>query len=124
MIKQVKPRTIGLLVHYYVQLAESDVLEQLDSNDLNSVKFLYPSGSAVPSSCEKNIRKKFRNIQGVLNAYGLTETGLVSAGYANANLGMIFPQYTIKIVDLATGISINKLTIKIFHIFSTFFIQR
>ena len=38
-----------------------------------------------------------------MNGYGLTEAGIASAGYANENLGMVFPQFKIKIEDPETG---------------------
>ena len=95
VIKEVKPSSVCLGAHYYVQLAESELLDQVDPNDLDSIKLLLPAGSAVPSSCEKSILKKFRNLQGILNAYGQTESGIVSAGLANDHLGTIFPLHKI-----------------------------
>ena len=103
VIKEVKPSTVALGAHHYVQLAESDILDQVDPNDLDSIKKLAPTGSAVPSSCEKRILKKFRNLQGILNAYGQTESGIVSAGLPNDHLGTIFPLHKIKIEDPDTG---------------------
>ena len=103
VIKEVKPSCVSLGAHYYVQLAESELLDQVDPKDLDSIKLLCPAGSAVPSSCGINILKKFRNLEGVMNAYGQTEYGLVSAGFANGHLGTIFPKCTIKIEDPDTG---------------------
>jgi len=103
VIREVKPSTVGLGAHHYVQLAESDVLGQVEPDDLDSVKLLFPAGSAVPSSCEQKIRKKFRNLQGVCNGYGQTESGIVSIGFENGNLGMIMPQFKVKIQDPNTG---------------------
>ena len=108
VIKEVKPKTVNLGAHHYVQLAESEILDQIDPNDLDSIKLLSPAGSAVPSSCEKRILNKFRNLQGVMNGYGQTESGVVSAGLANGHLGTIFPQNKIKIEDPDTGEEIYK----------------
>ena len=66
-IREVKPATVALGAHHYVQMAESDILQQIDPEDLDSVKLLFPAGSAVPSSCEIAIRQKFRSLQGNTN---------------------------------------------------------
>lgn len=102
-IVEVKPSTIALGTHHYVQMAESDVLQQVDPQDLESVKLLMPAGAAVPSSCEVKIRAKFKSLMGVLNVYGQTECGLVSAGFGQDNLGMITPKTKVKIEDTNTG---------------------
>ena len=83
---------------------------------MDSVKLLFPAGSAVPSSCEQKIRKKFRNLQGVCNGYGQTESGIVSIGFENGNLGMIMPQFKVKIQDPNTGkLQTVKIEAFIFH---------
>ena len=103
VILDVKPSTVGLGAHHYVQLAESDVLDQVDPENLDSVKLLFPAGSAVPSSCRELLRKKFRNLVDVLQAYGQTESGLASCGYGTEHLGMVLPLCKIKIEDPDTG---------------------
>ena len=104
VILDVKPSTVGLGAHHYVQLAESDVLDQVDPENLDSVKLLFPAGSAVPSSCKELLRKKFRNLVDVLQGYGQTESGLASCGYGTEHLGMVLPGCKIKIEDPDTGI--------------------
>lgn len=103
-IIEVKPSTVALGAHHYVQLAESEILATANSADLESVNMLFPAGSAVPSSCEELLKRKFPNLKGVLNAYGQTESGLVCAGYDNGYLGMIFPHYKVKIEHPETGL--------------------
>ena len=109
VILDVKPTSITLGAHHYVQLAESDVLDQVDPENLDSVKLLCPAGSAVPSSCRELLRKKFRNLVDILQAYGQTESGLASCGYGTEHLGMVLPLCKIKIEDPDTGIMRNKI---------------
>ena len=73
---------------HYVELAESELLENIDPECLDSVKMLFPAGSSVPSDYEPLIRTKFRNLKGILNVYNQSEFGVVSAGYETDNLGM------------------------------------
>ena len=61
-ITEVKPTSIALGTHHYVQLAESDILQQTDPEELKSVKLMLPAGAAVPSSCEIRVRAKFPNL--------------------------------------------------------------
>lgn len=103
-IIEVRPATVALGAHHYVQLAESNILANANPADLDSVNMLFPAGSAVPSSCEDLMKQKFRNLKGVLNGYGQTESGIVCAGFANGNLGMMFPHYKVKIEDPETGL--------------------
>ena len=102
-IIDVQPTTVAMGAHHYVQLAESDLLESADETQLSSVKMIVPSGSAVPVSCEEVYRRKFPNLQIIIEGYGQTETGICSAGPSNKGLGMVFPHYKIKIEDLETG---------------------
>ena len=103
VILDVKPSNVDLGAHHYVQLAESDVLDQVDPENLDSVKLLSPAGSAVPSSCKGLIKKKFRNLVDITNGYGQTESGLASCGYGTEHLGMVLPLCKIKIEDPDTG---------------------
>ena len=103
VIREVKPNSADLGAHHYVQLAESDILDQVDPSELDTVQFLCPAGSAVPSSLQLRIKKKFRNLEGVMNCYGQTEAGLVSIGWENSNLGMIAPLLKVKIENPNTG---------------------
>jgi len=102
-IVEAQPGTVALGSHHYVQLAESDILDKVDPESLDSVTTLFPAGSAVPSSCEIKIKEKFRNLQGVLNGYGQTESGIATIGLGQASLGMVMPQYRVKIEDPDTG---------------------
>ena len=103
VLQEVKPNSVNLGVHHYAQLAESDILEQVDPNGLDSVQYLCPVGSAVPSSLQLRLEKKFKNLKAVTNFYGQTEAGLVSIGYESSNIGMIVPLYKVKIEDPNTG---------------------
>ncbi len=56
-----KPNCIVMGAHHFVQLSESDLLANTDSEKLSSVKLIMPTGSAVPTaSCEK-LLSKFKN---------------------------------------------------------------
>ena len=103
VLQEVKPKSVNLGVHHYAQLAESDILEQVDPTGLDSVQYLCPVGSAVPSSLQLRLKKKFKNLKAVTNFYGQTEAGLVSIGYESSNIGMIVPLYKVKIEDPNTG---------------------
>ena len=103
-IVEVKPSTVALGAHHYVQLAESDILDDVEPENLDSVVTLFPAGSAVPSSCEIKIRAKFRNLQGVINGFGQTESGIASIGFGQANLGMLMPHFKVKVEDPETGL--------------------
>ena len=108
VLREVKPNSADLGAHHYVQLAESDILEQVDPADLDTIQFLCPAGSAVPSSLQLRLKKKFKNLKAVTNLYGQTEAGLVSIGYESSNIGMIVPLYKVKIEDPNTGKSFCK----------------
>ncbi len=95
-ILEVKPASIAIGTHHYVQLAESDILQQTDPEGLDSVKLIMPAGAAVPSSCETLIRMKFRNVMAVLNVYGQTECGLITAGFTQTTLGTVTPKTKVK----------------------------
>lgn len=101
-IVEAKPATVGLGAHHYVQLAESDILDEVNPEDLDSVILLFPAGSAVPSSCEAKMRAKFRNLTGILNGYGQTECGIISTGFGQANLGTMCPRIKAKIENPTT----------------------
>ena len=58
-IVNVKPSTVALGTHHYVQMAESDALDCVDPEELKSVVLLFPAGAAVPQSCEGKMMKKF-----------------------------------------------------------------
>ena len=103
VLQKVRPNSVNLGVHHYAQLAESDILEQVDPTGLDSVQYLCPVGSAVPSSLQLRLKKKFKNLKAVTNFYGQTEAGLVSIGYESSNIGMIVPLYKVKIEDPNTG---------------------
>ncbi len=49
--------------HYYVQLAESDILAKADSSKLGDVKVIVPTGAAVPQVCEPRYKSKFPNLR-------------------------------------------------------------
>ena len=103
VLQEVKPNSVNLGVHHYAQLAESDILEQVDPADLDTIQFLCPAGSAVPSSLQLRLKKKFKNLEGVMNCYGQTEAGIVSIGWERSHLGMIAPLLKVKIEDPNTG---------------------
>jgi len=58
-IKEVKPQTVILGTHHYLQLSESTLLQQTDPKDLESVKLMIPVGAAAPSCCQPKIQKVF-----------------------------------------------------------------
>ena len=121
VLREVKPNSADLGAHHYVQLAESDILEQVDPADLDTIQFLCPAGSAVPSSLQLRLKKKFKNLEGVMNCYGQTEAGIVSIGWERSHLGMIAPLLKVKIEDPNTGKNLTqckKLGLTIYsHIF-------
>ena len=61
-IARVRPSTVALGTHHYVQMAESNILDNRDPSDFDSVKALFPAGAAVPSSCETKLKKKFTGL--------------------------------------------------------------
>ena len=62
-IIEVKPSSVALGAHHYVQLSNCQILEQVDPMDLDSIKMFIPVGSAVPSSCKQALKAKFRNLE-------------------------------------------------------------
>jgi hypothetical protein len=63
-IKRVRPETITIGAHTYVQLAEAIAdMDEYDEDDLDSVIFVAPVGSAVPQSCQHELKKKFRGLR-------------------------------------------------------------
>ena len=78
MIVELKPVNVALGAHNIVQLAELDILDKVDPAELDSVKMLLPSGSAVPPSCVEILKKKFRNLIGVGNMYAQSESGKIN----------------------------------------------
>jgi len=103
VIVELKPVNLALGAHNIVQLAELDILDKVDPAELDSVKMLLPSGSAVPPSCVEVLKKKFRNLIGVGNMYAQSESGMISAGFSISNLGMVWPHVKVKIEDPETG---------------------
>ena len=78
VIVELKPVNVALGAHNIVQLAELDILDKVDPADLDSVKMLLPSGSAVPPSCVEILKKKFRNLIGIGNMYAQSESGKIN----------------------------------------------
>ena len=78
MIVELKPVNVALGAHNIVQMAELDILDKVDPAELDSVKMLLPSGSAVPPSCVEILKKKFRNLIGVGNMYAQSESGTIN----------------------------------------------
>ena len=60
-ILAVKPQTVTLSAHHYIQLSESTDLAGQEDN-LTSVRILFPAGSSVPSSCQPKLMKTFRGV--------------------------------------------------------------
>lgn len=102
-LTEIKPSAVAMGTHHYVQLAESDELQLVDPEDLESVKLLLPAGAAVPSSCELAIKAKMKNLEGVLNSYGQTESGVITCGTSPLHLGTVLPTVKVKIEDPDTG---------------------
>ena len=96
-IVQTKPRQIGLGVHHFVQLSESGLLEEVDDEKFDSVELIAPTGSAVPASTEVIYRKKCRNLQGCINVYAQTESGMCTASFSVGKLGMVMPKVKVKV---------------------------
>ena len=55
IIKENRPECIVLRSHHYVGLLASRALNESDSKDLESVKFINPVGAAIPASLHANI---------------------------------------------------------------------
>ena len=85
-IKTARPDTVILGAHHYVQLSEYDVSKTVTMQDLDSVSKIFPAGSAVPSICEANLKRKFPSLIEVVNGYGQTEAGIISVGIDNRHV--------------------------------------
>ena len=55
------PTYIVMGAHHFVQLSESELLANMDSEKLSSVKVIAPTGSAVPSASVEKMLTKFKN---------------------------------------------------------------
>ena len=75
VIIEVKPSGVTMGSHHFQQMAELGYLDKVDPVKLESVKLLLPSGSSVPPSCIETLKRKFPNLMGIGNFYGLTELG-------------------------------------------------
>lgn len=98
-IKVAQPEALMLGAHHYVQLSEYNVLDIVSADDVACVTKIFPAGSAVPGICHANLKKKFENLEIVFNGYGQSETGIVSVGHDNDNLGQIINGVQVKIVN-------------------------
>ena len=100
-VKRYRPSFLILGSHHYVQLSEYDLaFSKMSPSDLNSVKLITASGSAVPPICKHKLRKNFPLSALHVQGYGLTETYLVTGGLMEYNgLGAIDPRATIKVCN-------------------------
>ena len=73
-IIEARPRVVVLGTHHYVQLAESDILQEARPEDLDAVEFILPAGAAVPASCADLMKSKFQKLQVTLTKTGLLLT--------------------------------------------------
>ena len=62
-IKKEKPKQISIGTHHYVQLAETNILDDMDPKDLDSIQLVVPTGAAVPLAIQKRLKKKMRNLK-------------------------------------------------------------
>ena len=83
--------------------SEYDIFQTVTADDVATVEYIFPAGSAVPAVCEVKLMKMFPNMKHAYNGYGQTESGLVSIGKENANLGTIVSGSMVKVVDPDTG---------------------
>ena len=75
VIIEVKPSGVTMGSHHFQQMAELGYLDKVEPVKLESVKLLLPSGSSVPPCCIETLKRKFPNLMGIGNFYGLTELG-------------------------------------------------
>ena len=62
-IARVKPSFMAIGTHHYVQMSESAYLAAKDPLDFDSVKYMVPTGAAVPSSCKKKVMERFPSLK-------------------------------------------------------------
>ena len=102
-IKQYKPSVLLTGSHHYVQLSEYDLNkafkeENIKSSDLNSVKAVVPTGSAVPSCCMHEVKKRFQLSVLHLDGYGQTECSAIAGRTQElVGLGSIYKGVTVKV---------------------------
>ncbi len=63
MIIKLRPQTITVGPHHYVELSESEALQKMDAKLLDSIKAMMPIGAAEPKICETNLKARFTNLK-------------------------------------------------------------
>ena len=99
-IRESKCGSISIGTHHYVWLSEAEELKNADPEDFDIVEVVSPVGAAVPSQCEIPFKAKFRNLKYVLNVYGMTELGFVTASGTSSKLGYVLPGQTVKVSNI------------------------
>ena len=103
-IDMFKPLYLLCGSHHIVQLCQQNPKDK--SLDLSYVRMVSPTGSTVPPTTYQDLKKNFKNLVAVINAYGMTEfVGYWAAAVStDVNyLGGVAPGSVVKIVDPETG---------------------
>ena len=70
-IDMFKPLYLVCGSHHIIQLSQQN--PQNKSLDLSYVRLVSPTGSTVPPTTYQDLKKNFKNLVAVINAYGMTE---------------------------------------------------
>ena len=62
MVK-LQPKMLSTGTHHYLQLAEEKAaLDAVDPAKLECIKIIFPTGAAVPPSCEVQLKQRFKGL--------------------------------------------------------------
>ena len=103
-IDMFKPLYLLCGSHHIVQLCQQNPKDK--SLDLSYVRMVSPTGSTVPPTTYQDLKKNFKNLVAVINAYGMTECigyWVVAFSVDATYLGGVAPGSVVKIVDPETG---------------------
>ena len=102
-IDMFKPLYLVCGSHHIIQLSQQN--PQNKSLDLSYVRLVSPTGSTVPPTTYQDLKKNFKNLVAVINAYGMTECigyWVVAFSVDATYLGGVAPGSVVKIVDPET----------------------
>ncbi len=63
MLAVLRPATITVGPHHYIELSESESIEKMDPKLLDSIKAMMPVGAAEPEICETNLKARFTKLK-------------------------------------------------------------
>ena len=69
----------------------SDELVAYDKSKLSRLRALLAGGARLPFACELRYKALLPNLKCILNAYGMTETGITTISSTTNMLGLVIP---------------------------------